>query len=102
MCKAHPDYLVISSVDAVGNIEHKTDVIYPDYAMSHRIQGTVVMFAAIDENGSVVDLIYSSGNDLLKGAALDGVRHYKYKPFLINGKPTGVITTIHFVFNLGL
>jgi len=64
------------------------------------VGGTVVLHAIISQQGTITSLQAISGPDMLKGAALDAVRQWKYKPYLLNGDPTEVDTTITVNFNL--
>jgi TonB family protein len=73
---------------------------YPDDARQARIQGSVVLKAEIDKNGSVEDLILVSGHPLLAPAAIEAVKQWKYKPYLLNGQPVGVETQITVAFQL--
>lgn len=73
---------------------------YPDDARQGRIQGSVVLKAEIDKNGSVEDLILVSGHPLLAPAAIEAVKQWKYKPYLLNGQPVGVETQITVAFQL--
>jgi protein TonB len=42
-----------------------------------------------------------SGPDLLQQAALDAVKQWRYRPYLLNGEPVEVRTTINIIFTLG-
>ena len=54
----------------------------------------------IGRDGSVQSLVVVSGNSLLSEAALVAVKTWVYKPYLLNGQPTEVDTTITVNFNL--
>ena len=73
---------------------------YPKDAKKQRIQGPVVMQAIIDTNGDVIDLRLVSGHPLLAPAAMDAVKQWKYRPYVLNGTPIEVETTITFNFTL--
>jgi periplasmic protein TonB len=60
----------------------------------------VVLHAIISKQGTITQLNAISGPDMLKGAATDAVRQWRYKPYLLNGEPTEVDTTITVNFNL--
>ena len=64
------------------------------------VSGTVVFNAIIDENGSVESLHVISGPPILQQAALDAVKSWRYKPFLVNGEPVAVKTQINVIFTL--
>ena len=72
---------------------------YPKDAKKAGISGTVVLKAMIAKDGSVKDLEYVSGPEMLVDAALKAVKRWKYEPMLINGKPVEVDTKISVVFN---
>lgn len=56
--------------------------------------GTVVVAIEISSQGDVVDAQIISGPKMLHQLVLDAVRKYKYKPYLLNGKPVEVETTV--------
>jgi protein TonB len=57
--------------------------------------------ATISKSGSIENLRVISGPPMLQQAALDAVRSWRYKPYLLNGDPVEVETTVNVVFNLG-
>jgi protein TonB len=96
-----PNSLTISSGVMVGNLLTKTLPTYPAIAKASHIHGTVVLQATISESGSIENLRVIGGPPMLQQAALDAVRSWRYKPYLLNGEPVEVETTINVVFNLG-
>jgi protein TonB len=98
---AAPKKLSISSGVMQGNLLQKTVPQYPAIAKAARIQGTVVLQATISKAGSIENLRVVSGPPMLQQAALDAVRSWRYKPYLLNGDPVEVETTVNVVFNLG-
>jgi len=78
----------------------KTDPVYPPIAKAAHVQGSVIMHAIISKTGAIDDLAVISGPPMLRDAALDAVNRWKYKPFLLNGVPTAVDTTITVNFTL--
>jgi protein TonB len=68
--------------------------IYPAIAQSARVQGDVVIEATIDEEGKVADARVVKSVPLLDQAALDAVKQWEYRPSLLNGVPTPVVTTV--------
>jgi len=73
---------------------------YPQAARSGHVEGTVVLDTKIDANGDVEDLAAISGSPLLVPAAMEAVRHWKYKPYTLNGLPAKIETTTMVVFQL--
>jgi len=76
---------------------------YPDAARNAGIQGVVVLKALIDKDGNVEDVTLISGHSWLAPAAIDAVKQWKYKPFLLNGEPVWVETqvTVNFTLSRG-
>jgi TonB family protein len=67
---------------------------YPDGARQKHIEGSVTLIALIDKNGDVGELSVVSGPNLLVPAALEAVRQWKYKPYLLQGEPLAMQTQI--------
>jgi protein TonB len=64
------------------------------------IQGDVVLQATISKNGSIENLHAISGHPILIQAALDAVRQWKYKPYILNSEPVEVETQITVKFHM--
>jgi protein TonB len=96
-----PNSLKVSLGVMAGNLLAKTFPQYPAIARAARIQGTVVLQATISRSGTIENLRVISGPPMLQQAAMDAVRSWRYKPYLLNGEPVEVETTINVVFNLG-
>ena len=58
------------------------------------MQGDVVIEMTIDAEGNVADARVVKSVPLLDQAALDAVRQWQYRPTLLNGVPTAVVTTV--------
>jgi len=83
-----------------ANLIAKVTPVYPTLAKQAQISGTVTLTAFIGADGKVQNLSVVSGHPLLVQAALDAVKQWVYKPTLLNGLPTPVITTIVVNFTL--
>lgn len=84
-----------------GNTLTKVTPVYPVSAKEAKLQGQVVLHAIIDENGKVEQLaVVSSPDSALSKSSIEAVRQWTYKPYLLNGKPTAVDTTINVNFTL--
>jgi TonB family protein len=77
-----------------GNLISKVDPVYPDIAKKAHVQGSVVLRAVVAKDGTVKNLQYISGAPMLVVSAIEAVRQWKYKPYILNGEPTEVETTI--------
>lgn len=67
---------------------------FPVFAKMAHVEGPVVLHAEIAPNGSVADTDVISGHYLLRHAAEQAVRHWRYRPYQVDGKPVAVSTTI--------
>jgi protein TonB len=74
---------------------------YPAIARAARVQGTVVLGATISKSGTIENLHVISGPAMLAAAAEEAVRAWRYRPYLLNGRPVEVETTVQVIFNLG-
>jgi periplasmic protein TonB len=83
-----------------GLLSYQTDPAYPSVARAAHIQGAVVLTAIIDKDGKIENLQLLAGHPLLAPAAIDAVKQWRYKPFLLNGQPVEVETTITVTFRL--
>jgi protein TonB len=79
---------------AQANLVKKVDPVYPAEARAARVQDAVVMQAVISKEGRVIELTVLSGHSLLRQSAQDAVLQWEYRPFLLNGQPVEVVTTI--------
>jgi protein TonB len=61
----------------------------------------VLLQAVISKDGSIEDLKVISGHPMLVPAAIDAVKQWKYKPYVLNGEPVVVDTQITVNFTLG-
>jgi TonB family protein len=93
----------VSSAVAEGNLLHHVDPICPPLASTAQMQGNVVLDAVINKQGQVEQLKPISGPRLLVTAAIDAVKQWTYSPYLLNGEPVAVATTvtIRFSCNVG-
>jgi protein TonB len=73
---------------------------YPTLARQARIHGVVVLTAIIDKQGNIENLQLVRGHPMLAPAAIDAVRQWHYKPYLLNGQPVEVETTVTITFRL--
>jgi protein TonB len=79
---------------------HKTIPVYPPIATAAHVEGTVVLQATISAAGTIENLHVASGPAMLRQAALDAVKTWRYRPFELNGEPVEVETTVNVIFSL--
>ena len=77
-----------------GLLFKKVQPVYPEHAKYAHIQGAVVMSAIISKNGDVTDLEVLDGPIELVVSAVNAVRQWKYRPYLLKGEPVEVDTRI--------
>jgi protein TonB len=90
----------ISGMVVEGLLLQKTMPVYPAIAVASRTQGTVVLQATISRNGAIENLRVAGGPVMLQQAAMDAVKSWRYRPYLLNGDPVEVDTTVNVVFKL--
>jgi protein TonB len=73
---------------------------YPEEAVWTNTSGMVILEAAVDERGEVLDVKVLRSIKLLDQAAMDAVRQWRYKPVLLNGRPHPFILTVTVSFSL--
>jgi TonB family protein len=78
----------------------KVPPVYPMDAKKARVTGKVVLSAIIGKDGTVEHLSVDSGPSQLQQAAIDAVRQWTFQPYLLNGDPIEVETTINITFSL--
>jgi protein TonB len=84
-----------------GLLIRKVQPVYPALARQARIQGTVLLQAQISKTGDIENLQALSGHPMLVPAAIDAVKQWKYKPYILNGEPVEVDTQVTVNFTLG-
>jgi len=84
-----------------GNLIRRVQPVYPAPARNARIQGSVVLVAVISKAGTIENLRTLSGHPLLVPAAIDAVRQWRYRPYILNDEAIEVETQITVNFILG-
>ncbi len=74
--------------------------MYPSVAKNAHVQGDVVVDTQIDKNGNVARMKVTSGPMMLRQAALDAVRKWKYEPSTLDGQPVTVEMLVTVKFRL--
>jgi len=95
-----PQRVRVSSGVVSGLLLRKVQPNYPPLARQARIQGVVVLQAQISKEGAIENLQLISGHPMLAPAAIEAVKQWKYKPYLLNGEPVEVETQVQVNFTL--
>jgi protein TonB len=89
----------VTEKDIQGFMCKKVSATYPQMAQLAGVQGDVVMATTIGKDGMVQNLhVLSSASPLLNQSALDAVKQWRYRPYLVSGKRVEVETTITIAF----
>ena len=98
--KPVPGTIRISQGVSQGLLMKKISPVYPPMAIQFRKEGTVEMLATIDIEGSISNVKVLSGDPMLARAAVDAVKQWEYRPYLLNGQPLAVETQISISFKM--
>ena len=85
---------------AEANLVYDVAPKYPPEAGRTRIEGTVVLLAVIGKDGTVEDVRVERGLPVLAQAAIEAVKQWRYRPYLLNGEPVEVDSQITINFTL--
>ena len=88
------------SVVLQGTAVRRVEAIYPKLAKETGTRGPVVVEVVVDQAGSVLSARALSGHPLLRKAAEDAARGWKWNPTRLNGVAVQVVGTITFNFVL--
>jgi periplasmic protein TonB len=97
---ATPQRVRVSSGVVSGLLVRRVQPNYPPLARQARIQGVVILRAEISKEGNIENLQLISGHPMLAPAAIEAVKQWKYRPYLLNGEPVEVDTEVQVNFTL--
>ena len=96
-----PDPVHVAAGVMAGTKISGINPIYPPEAKANRTQGAVVIEVVIGRDGTIQTINSVTGPELLQESALEAVRQWTYKPYLLNGEPVEVQSTITVNYSLG-
>ncbi len=96
-----PQKIHVSEGVTAGMLLAPIRPVYPAIARAAHVAGSVVVEAVISKSGTIESLRVVDGPEMLRSAALDAIRAARYRPYLLNGDPTEVQTTITVNFTFG-
>jgi len=82
------------SVARPAELLKRIDPVYPHIATASGISGEVKLHAIISKEGTIESLSVISGHPLLAGAAVEAVKQWVYRPYILNGEKVEVETFI--------
>jgi TonB family protein len=89
-----PTKVRVSTGVSTGLLLKKITPVYPEEARHDRIQGSVVLKVIINKAGDIADMEVVSGPVELVVSAVNAVRKWKYRPYLLQGDPVAVETQV--------
>jgi TonB family protein len=98
-----PDRVSLPAEIAQRLLVTKIVPAYPPLARQARVQGEVVLDVGISKEGTIETIEVprtQAGHPMLIPAAIDAVKHWRYKPYLLNGEPVPVHTQVTVNFSL--
>ncbi len=78
----------------------RVNPVYPRTARSMRLTGVVKVKVVVDEDGKVAKVEDMEGPAMLKRAARNAIRKWKFKPFKRDGQPVKATGFVNFNFSL--
>ena len=94
------DPLATSVGSLVDMATKKVAPVYPQIARNMRVGGVVRVDLVVDEQGAVLSAQAVQGPEMLKRAAMDAVKQWKFRPVMIDGQATKASGFINFNFSL--
>ena len=91
----------IASSVVAGMLISKVNPVYPPEAKAGHVSGAVVLHVLISKTGTVETLVPVSGPLMLRASAMDAVKQWTYKPYLLNGEPVEVDATVTVNYTFG-
>jgi TonB family protein len=100
--KPAPGTIRISQGVSQGLLLKKVEPQYPNLAKQLHKEGTVQLLATVNKSGQISKVQVLGGDPILAKAAVDAVRQWEYRPYLLNGQPVEIETQISIIFKAPL
>jgi protein TonB len=95
-----PKRIRVSQGVTQGLLVHKVEPAYPKIALAARVAGVVQVHAIIGKDGIIKEAEVTDGSPLLAPAAIEAVKQWRYRPYLLNGEAVEVETNITVTFQI--
>jgi protein TonB len=83
-----------------GLREKRVDPAYPQAALKASVHGLVELQVKISQTGEVQNVQLVSGDPVLASSAIEAVKQWHYKPYLLNGAAMTVFTKVTLNYEL--
>ena len=84
---------------ALGLLIKETKPVYPLIAKTAKVSGIIVLAVSISKTGNIENLRVLSGPAMLRTTAVDAVRTWRFRPYMLNGQATAIESTINVQFS---
>ncbi|MBI3404024.1 MAG: TonB family protein [Acidobacteria bacterium] len=92
--------VAVGSDEMKSLLRHSVRPAYSQSAKSNRLQGMVRLEVQIGKEGNVEDVKIVYGPPILSQAAMEAVKQWRYKPYVLNGNAVPVVTAVYIDFRL--
>jgi protein TonB len=90
----------VSASEALSAAVSKPQPVYPPVARHLKLEGSVEIEAVVTEDGAVEKVNIVTGNPVLTKSAVEALKKWKFKPFMVDGKPVRAVAPVSFAFKL--
>jgi periplasmic protein TonB len=91
---------IVSQGVSRGLLIKQVSPSYPQNALRLRIEGPVTLMATVTKDGDISAVKVLNGDSNLTRAAVEAVKQWKYKPYLLDGSPVEMQTQVTINFKL--
>jgi len=97
-----PDFHVrVSSGTMAGQLISRPDPVVPPLPAGSHVSSGTVMKVCISRQGRVETMQAISGPEVLRKPVADTISRWVYRPYLVDGKPPPVVTTVTVYMSFG-
>jgi TonB family protein len=99
---ASPARLKVKASILAGQLLTHKNPAYPAQARADGISGAVILSVTINKDGEPINVAVKTGvRDDLDEAAVTAVQQWRWKPYLLNGEPVEVDSTVTINYSIG-
>jgi len=95
---SHHEPIKVSGSFQESNLIKRVEPVYPEEAKQARINGPVDLTIKVDEDGNVSEIKVAAGHPLLRDAAVNAVKQWKYRPAILNDEAVSVLANVTVIF----